>query len=92
LRLLLLLFTSFVHTLAREIPSRKRGVPFPYTAVAGADDLRAFFHAQGIRLFPPQQYLDKFHLTPQGVTSVANDEIKAKLGLNTTHRGSSEAG
>jgi hypothetical protein len=63
------------------------GVPFSYATVAGADDVTAFFQAQGIKFLPPQQYMDKFHLTPTGVTSVANEEIKAKLGFHTPWRG-----
>jgi len=57
------------------------GLPFPYASVAGTEGVAAFFQSQGVALFPPQQYMDKFQLTTKGVTSVANSESKAKLGF-----------
>lgn len=57
------------------------GLPFPYASVAGADGVTAFFQSQGVTLFPPQQYMDKFQLTTKGIAPVANSEIKAKLGF-----------
>ncbi|MBI3248010.1 MAG: MBL fold metallo-hydrolase [Deltaproteobacteria bacterium] len=65
------LFTSFF-----------AGVPFPYASVAGTDRVAAAFKTQSITLLPPQQYMDTYRLTATGVTPIANDAIKAKLGLN----------
>ncbi len=57
------------------------GAPYPYTSVAGAEDVAAVLKTQAIALLPPQQYMDAYQLTVQGVTPVANDEVKKKLGL-----------
>jgi len=43
----------------------------------GSDVLAAFLKTQGVTLFPPQQYMDKFALTTTEVTPIANTEIKA---------------
>ena len=58
------------------------GVPFPYTSVAGTDGVATALKAQSVTLLAPQQYMDKYQLTAKGVTPIANDEIKAKLGFN----------
>jgi L-ascorbate metabolism protein UlaG (beta-lactamase superfamily) len=58
------------------------GAPFPYSSVAGADGVATVLKAQSITLLPPQQYMDKYQLTVNGVTSIANEAIKVKLGLN----------
>jgi hypothetical protein len=60
------------------------GLPFSYTSVAGTGELVAFFQSQGVMPLPPQQYMDKFRLTSKGVTPVANEAIKAKLGFSDT--------
>ncbi|MGE0822921.1 MAG: MBL fold metallo-hydrolase [Candidatus Binatia bacterium] len=57
------------------------GLPFAYTTVAGTDTVASFLKSQDVGLLPPQQYMDKFALTTKGVTLVANDDIKAALGL-----------
>lgn len=57
------------------------GLPFAYASVAGTDVLAEFLKARRIALLPPRQYMDKFSLTPAGVTPIANDEIKAALGF-----------
>ncbi len=67
------------------------GVPFPYTSVAGADGVATALKAQSIALLPPQQYMDKYQLITKGVTPIANEEIKAKLGLNKTSPAVSDA-
>jgi hypothetical protein len=57
------------------------GVPFPYTSVAGAEGVATVLKTHAITLLPPQQYMDAYQLTAQGVTPIANEEIKKKLGL-----------
>ena len=57
------------------------GAPYPYTLVAGSDGVAAVLKTQSIALLPPQQYMDAYQLTVQGVTLIANEEIKRKLGL-----------
>lgn len=58
------------------------GVPFPYASVAGTEGVATALKAQSITLLAPQQYMDKYQLTAEGVTPIANNEIKTKLGLN----------
>lgn len=60
------------------------GLQFPYTSVTGTSEVSAFFQSQGVTPLLPQQYMDKFRLTTKGVTPIANDEIKAKLGFSNT--------
>lgn len=57
------------------------GAPFPYASVEGADGVATALKAQSITLLPPQQYMDKYQLTVNGVTAITNEEIKLKLGL-----------
>lgn len=64
------LFTSFF-----------AGVPYAYASIAGTDDTIAECERQAITLLAPLQYLDKYQLTTQGVTTVANDGLKQKLAL-----------
>jgi L-ascorbate metabolism protein UlaG (beta-lactamase superfamily) len=67
------------------------GAPYPYTAAEGADDVAAALKTQSIVLLPPQQYMDTYQLTAQGVTPIANEEIKKQLGLPPTPPTVSEA-
>jgi L-ascorbate metabolism protein UlaG (beta-lactamase superfamily) len=67
------------------------GAPFPYTSVAGAEGVATMLKTQAIILLPPQQYMDAYQLTAQGVTSIANEEVKRKLGLPESPPALSEA-
>jgi L-ascorbate metabolism protein UlaG (beta-lactamase superfamily) len=58
------------------------GLQFSYPSIAGTSELIAFFQSQGVTPLPPQQYMDKFQLTIKGMTLIANDAIKAKLGFS----------
>jgi hypothetical protein len=64
------LFTSFF-----------AGVPFAYASVAGTQETAEECKKQTISLLAPQQYMDKYQLTAQSVTPIANDAIKQKLAL-----------
>ena len=54
------------------------GLPFPYKD----DALKAFLDTQGIPIMPQKQYFDKYRLDRDGVTAVANHEIKRRLGFS----------
>ncbi|MBI3304306.1 MAG: hypothetical protein HYZ72_19750 [Deltaproteobacteria bacterium] len=41
---------------------------------------------QGITFLPPRQYMDKYQLDAKGLTPVANDEVKQKLGFAEARR------
>jgi L-ascorbate metabolism protein UlaG (beta-lactamase superfamily) len=58
------------------------GLPFPYISVAGTQGVATALKTQSITLLAPQQYMDKYQLTVKGVTPVANEQIKAKLGFD----------
>jgi hypothetical protein len=54
------------------------GVPKPY-ADAGVE---ALMKASGVNVIKPAQYMDKWRLDRNGVTPIANAEVKKALGFN----------
>jgi hypothetical protein len=56
------------------------GLPFPFKD----DALKAFLDARGIPMLPQHQYFDKYRLDGNGVTMVANNAIKRRLGFSET--------
>lgn len=60
------------------------GAPYPYASTPSAAGVETALKAQATILLPPQQYMDVYQLTTQGVTTLANEDMKRKLGLPPT--------
>lgn len=56
------------------------GLPFPYKD----DALKAYLAGRGIALMPEFQYFDGYRLDTNGVTRIANKNLKRKLGFPET--------
>lgn len=56
------------------------GLPFPYKD----DTLKGYLDGLGIPLLPQHQYFDGYRLDSHGVTMVANNTIKRRLGFSET--------
>jgi hypothetical protein len=56
------------------------GMPYPFKD----DALKAYLEAQKISFVPEMQYFDKFVLSPSGVATETNHDVKSKLGFADT--------
>jgi hypothetical protein len=45
-------------------------------------ELEAYLANEGIGLYPPCQYMEKWQLDSSGVSIVANNEVKQRLGFS----------
>lgn len=58
------------------------GVPYPFKD----DALKAYLDTQKVAFVPETQYFDKFVLSPAGVATEINHEVKSRLGFDDTKR------
>ena len=58
------------------------GVPYAYSEFPMAVGVAAFWEEQQVKFLPPQQYMDTYSLTTDGVQPVANPTVQQQLGLS----------
>ena len=57
------------------------GVPYAYADFPMSAGVSEFWQEQQVAFLPPQQYMDKYALTTEGVKSVPNPAVKQQLGF-----------
>jgi hypothetical protein len=80
---------KLITPIAREkafIPNHWDGLYEPFFAGMPYEwsnpELEAYLANEGIGLFPPCQYMEKWQLDASGVSIVPNDEVKQRLGFS----------